>query len=193
MALATPAPRVLADLVPQTAVRQAVLVLGAAAFVGVAAQVIIPLPFTPVPLSLSTFAVLLSAAALGTVRGVLAMSIYAVAGMVGVPWFASGTSGIQTPTLGYIIGYILAAAIVGKLAETGATKSMWRTAGIMILGTTIIYLIGFTWLKFAIDVSWAQALTLGVAPFLIGDAIKVLAAAALFPAVWAAVRAFTNR
>jgi biotin transport system substrate-specific component len=63
----------------------------------------------------------------------------------------------------------------------------------MILGTTIIYLIGFTWLKFAIDVSWAQALTLGVAPFLIGDAIKVLAAAALFPAVWAAVRAFTNR
>ena len=98
MAIAAPQPRVLADVVAQTWVRNLVLVAGGAAFVGLSAQVAIPLPFTPVPLTLQTFAVLLAGAALGSLRGVMAMSLYAVAGIAGVPWFAEGSSGFTMPS-----------------------------------------------------------------------------------------------
>ncbi len=97
MDIAAPQPRVLADVVDQTWVRNLVLVAGGAAFVGLAAQIAIPLPFTPVPLTLQTFAVLLTGAALGSLRGVLSMTLYAVAGIVGVPWFAEGSSGFSAP------------------------------------------------------------------------------------------------
>jgi biotin transport system substrate-specific component len=188
MALAAPA--VLADVVPRTWVRQAALVVGAAAFVGLSAQVIIPLPFTPVPLTLQTFAVLLAASALGTARAVLAMTLYAVAGIAGMPWFAGGTSGFTFPSFGYIIGFIAAAFVVGRIAETGATRSVARTAGLMVLGSAIIYGFGVTWLAFAINVSFVEALRLGLVPFLIGDAIKVAAAAGLLPLAWLGVRRF---
>jgi len=192
MALAAPAPRVLADVVPHTWARQIVLVLGGAAFVGIAAQVIIPLPFTPVPLTLSTFAVLLASAALGTVRAVMAMTLYAAAGVAGVPWFAGGNSGFALPTFGYILGFILAAFVVGRLAESGATRTIMRTAGLMVVGNVVIYALGVTWLKYAVDVTWAQAVALGLTPFVIGDAIKIAAAAGLLPLAWAGVRKFTR-
>ena len=192
MALAQPA--VLADVWTDRAegarslARQAILVVGAAAFVGLAAQVAIPLPFTPVPLTLQTFAVLLTGAALGSVRGVLAMTLYAVAGMAGVPWFAEGSSGFSAPSFGYILGFILAAFIVGRIAEHGATRSVARTAGLMVVGNLVIYAVGVTWLKVAIDVDWATAIALGLTPFLIGDAIKIAAAAGLLPLTWKGLR-----
>ena len=120
MAVAKPA--VLADVWTDRAEgvralgRQAVLVIGGAAFVCLAAQIAIPLPFTPVPLTLQTFAVLLAGAALGSLRGIMAMSLYAVAGMVGVPWFAEGSSGFALASFGYILGFIVAAGIVGRIA-----------------------------------------------------------------------------
>ena len=159
MAVAQPA--VLADVWTDRAegarslARQAILVLGGAAFVGLAAQVAIPLPFTPVPLTLQTFAVLLAGAALGSLRGVMAMSLYAVAGIAGVPWFAEGSSGFTMPSFGYILGFIVAAGIVGRIAEHGATLTVWRTAGLMVLGNLVIYAVGVTWLKYAIDATWA--------------------------------------
>ena len=168
--------------------RQVVLVLGGAAFVGLAAQIAIPLPFTPVPLTLQTFAVLLAGAALGSLRGVLAMSVYAVAGVVGVPWFAEGSSGFALASFGYILGFIVAAGIVGRIAEHGATLTAWRTAGLMIIGNLVIYAVGVTWLKYAIDATWATALQLGVAPFLVGDAVKIALAAGLLPLTWAGLR-----
>lgn len=188
MAIAAPQPRVLADVVPHTWVRQLVLVVGGAAFVGLAAQIAIPLPFTPVPLTLQTFAVLLTGAALGSLRGVLAMSLYAVAGVIGVPWFAQGSSGFAAPSFGYILGFIVAAFIVGRIAEGGATRTPVRTAGLMIVGNLVIYAIGVTWLKFALGVDFATAITLGATPFLIGDAIKIAAAAGLLPLAWKGLR-----
>lgn len=184
MALASPAPRVLADFAARTWAAQIALVIGGAAFVGICAQVAIPLPFTPVPLTLQTFAVLLVGAGLGSLRGVLAMLLYAAAGVLGVPWFAQASSGFALASFGYILGFILAAYIVGRLAERGATHSVLRTAGLMVVGNIAIYAIGVTWLKFAIDVTWVEAFTLGVLPFLIGDAIKIAAAAGLLPGVW---------
>ena len=192
MAVAQPA--VLADVWTdraegaQSLARQAILVLGGAAFVGLAAQVAIPLPFTPVPLTLQTFAVLLAGAALGSLRGVMAMSLYAVAGVAGVPWFAEGSSGFAMASFGYILGFIAAAGIVGRVAEHGATLTVWRTAGLMVLGNLVIYAVGVTWLKYAIDATWATALQLGVAPFLIGDVVKIALAAGLLPLTWAGLR-----
>ncbi|MEY2965220.1 MAG: biotin transporter BioY [Candidatus Nanopelagicales bacterium] len=192
MAVAQPA--VLADVWTDRAEgvralgRQAVLVVGGAAFVGLAAQIAVPLPFTPVPLTLQTFAVLLAGAALGSLRGIMAMSLYAVAGMVGVPWFAEGSSGFALASFGYILGFIVAAGIVGRIAEHGATLSAWRTAGLMIIGNLAIYSIGVTWLKYAIDSTWVTALQLGVVPFLIGDALKIALAAGLLPLTWLGLR-----
>ena len=183
MAMATPAPRVLADFASRTAIAQIALVVGGAAFVGIAAQIAIPLPFTPVPLTLQTFAVLLVGASLGSLRGALSMVVYLLAGMVGVPWFAEGSSG-YSPSFGYIIGFIVAAFIVGRLAERGATTTALRTAGLMVIGNLAIYAVGVTWLKFAIDADWATAMSLGVVPFLIGDAVKIALAAGLLPLAW---------
>ncbi len=196
MALAAPQPevqplvqlRVLADVVPHTWVRQLALIGGAAAFVGLSAQIAIPLPFTPVPLTLQTFAVLLSAAALGSLRGALAMLVYALVGMAGVPWFAQGSSGFTAPSFGYIVGFIIAALVVGRIAERGATRTAVRSAGLMIVGNLVIYAVGVTWLKFAIGADWATAIALGATPFLIGDAIKIAAAAGLLPLTWRGLR-----
>ena len=196
MALAAPQPgvqplvqlRVLADVVPRTWVRQLALSGGAAVFVGLSAQIAIPLPFTPVPLTLQTFAVLLSAAALGSLRGALAMLVYALVGMAGVPWFAQGSSGFTAPSFGYIVGFIIAALVVGRIAERGATRTAVRSAGLMIVGNLVIYAVGVTWLKFAIGADWATAIALGATPFLIGDAIKIAAAAGLLPLTWRGLR-----
>ncbi|MFA7323014.1 MAG: biotin transporter BioY [Candidatus Nanopelagicales bacterium] len=188
MALAAPAPRVLADVVARSWVRNIVLVLGGAAFVGLSAQVAIPLPFTPVPLTLQTFAVLLTAAALGSLRGVAAMMLYAAVGAAGFPWFAEGSSGYSAPSFGYIVGFIAAAFVVGRIAEQGATRSAISTAGLMVLGNIIIYAVGVTWLKQSLDASWSDAIAWGLTPFLIGDAIKVAAAAGLLPLAWKGLR-----
>ena len=181
-------PLVLADLVSRTLIAQVALVLGGALFVGISAQIAVPLPFTPVPLTMQTFAVLLTGAALGSVRGVLALVTYAAAGAAGVPWFSQGTSGVAWPSFGYIIGFIAAAFIVGRLAESGSTRSVVRTAGLMALGTIVIYAVGFSWLKFATGLSWGEALMLGVAPFIIADALKIALASALLPATWAGLK-----
>ena len=182
MSMSLPAPRVLGDVIPGGIVRDALLVVGGAAFTALSAQVSIPLPFTPVPLTLQTFAVLLTGAALGTVRGVLSMSLYLVAGVLGAPVFSNHTSGWGG--FGYVIGFVVAAAVVGRLAEGGATRGVARTAGVMVIGNLVIYAVGVPWLMAVANLSLPRALALGVVPFLIGDAIKVAAAAGLFPATW---------
>ena len=192
MAMSTPAPRVLADAIPGSVARDIVLVLGGAAFVGLAAQVVIPLPFTPVPITGQTFAVLMVGAALGTLRGLLSMAVYLLAGLVGVPWFASGSSafteGVLVASFGYVVGFVLAGALVGWLAERGWTRTPWHTAGAFILGNVVIYAIGVTWLKFALSASWSSAIDWGLTPFLGGDALKIALAAGLFPAAWLGLR-----
>jgi biotin transport system substrate-specific component len=192
MAIAAPQPRVLADVVGRTWVRNALLVAGGAAFVGLSAQIAFYLPWNPaVPVTLQTFAVVLSAAALGSVRGVLAMLLYAVLGVAGLPWFAEQSSGYAAPSFGYILGFIAAAFIVGRVAEGGATRTFWRSVGLMVLGNVIIYAIGATWLKYNLGVPWFgpdSAWAYGVRDFLVGDALKIVAAAGLLPLAWRLVR-----
>ncbi len=200
MAIAAPQPRVLADVVAQTWVRNLVLVAGGAAFVGLSAQIAFYLPWNPaVPVTLQTFAVILAAGALGSLRGAAAMTLYALIGLVGVPWFAPDAEGIRTTgtavlslnSLGYIIGFIVAAFIIGKVAEQGATRTFWRSVGLMVLGSVIIYAIGATWLKFKLGIPWFgpdSAWAYGVRDFIIGDVIKLLAAAGVLPLAWKGLR-----
>jgi biotin transport system substrate-specific component len=178
---------VILDPVARTGVANLAVVLAGAIFIGLAAQISIPLPGTPVPITGQTFAVLFVGAAAGLWRGVAATTLYAALGLAGIPWFAGGTSGYVTATFGYILGFVAAAAVVGRLAQLGWTRRPWQTFVAMILGDLVIYLIGVPWLKAALGVSWSTALTLGLAPFLIGDLIKATLAAGLFAVAWSRI------
>ena len=179
-------PIVLADVLPGGRTRDAALVVGGAALVGLSAQLSFPLPLTPVPVTGQTFAVLLVGAATGWRRALASMLLYLVAGAAGFPWFAEGTSGVAAPTFGYVVGFVVAASVVGRLAGAGPdrTRSPLRMCGLMLLGNALIYLVGVPWLAAALDVSLAKAVTLGLTPVLLGDAVKVALAAGLLPAAW---------
>ncbi|MCS0606379.1 biotin transporter BioY [Streptomyces sp. LP11] len=182
-ALARPG-TVLADLLPSSRVRDAALVLGGAVLTGLAAQLSVPVPGTPVPVTGQTFAALLVGTALGARRGFLALGLYAVAGVAGVPWFANGASGAGLVSFGYVLGMLLASAAVGALARRGADRSVLRMAGTMLLGEAIIYAVGVPYLALAAHLSLSQAVAAGLTPFLIGDALKAALAMGLLPAAW---------
>lgn len=180
---------VLADLIPGTRVRDAVLVVGGACLTGVAAQVSVHIPsITPVPFTLQTLAVLVVGASLGSVRGVASILVYMLAGLAGVPWFASHTSGWAGPSFGYILGFVLSAGVVGALAKRGADRHILSTVALMVAGTALIYLVGTIWLAADLNIGAGEAIKLGVRPFLATDAIKIALAALAFPAAWRLAR-----
>lgn len=182
MTTLTVRPRVLADLLPGGLLRDVALVTGAAALTGLAAQAAIPL--WPVPVTLQTFTVLLAGAALGPMRGATAMLLYVAVGAAGVPWFAQQNSGIGFASFGYVVGFILAAALVGALARRGADRSVAGTMGAMVLGNLVIYAIGVPYLAVSLGMGLPDAVSAGVLPFLVGDGLKILLAAGLLPAAW---------
>jgi biotin transport system substrate-specific component len=177
-------PRVLADLLPASLLRDVALVVGAAALTGLAAQISIPLPFTPVPISMQTFTVLLAGAALGPLRGGLSMGLYLLAGVFGVTWFSEQRSGWDFASFGYIVGFVVAAAIVGWFARRGADRSVLGTVALMAAGNLVIYAVGVPWLMASLGADIGEGLQLGVVPFLLGDALKIALAAGLLPAAW---------
>ncbi|BAJ28447.1 MULTISPECIES: biotin transporter BioY [Kitasatospora] len=192
MAIAAPIPStaVLADLLPQAATRlgararDLALVAGGAALTGLAAQLSVPVPGSPVPVTGQTFAALLVGTALGARRGAAALGLYLAAGMAGLPWFAQGSSGAGLATLGYVIGFVAAAALTGALARRGADRKPLHTAAAMALGSLAIYAVGVPYLAFALDVPLATAAHLGLYPYLVGDALKVVLAMGALPLTW---------
>jgi biotin transport system substrate-specific component len=177
-------PRVLADVFGRSWVADVVLVIGGAALVGVAAQFTAPVPGSPVPITMQTFAVLLVGASLGAWRGAASMTLYAVAGSLGVGWFADGKSGFGGATFGYILGFILAAVLVGWLAERGESRHFVSSLGAMVLGNLVIYAVGVPWLAAYANVSMSTALKLGFTNYFLGDALKLVLAALLLPGAW---------
>ncbi|MFE7645556.1 biotin transporter BioY [Streptomyces phaeoluteigriseus] len=180
--------RVLADLIPASRVRDVALVLGGAALTGLAAQIAVPVPGSPVPVTGQTFAALLVGTTLGARRGFLSLAVYALVGMAGVPWFAQGGSGAGAVSFGYVLGMILASTVVGALARRGADRSVLRMAGTMLVGSAIIYAIGVPYLAYAADISASAAIAAGLTPFLIGDALKAALAMGLLPTAWKLVK-----
>ncbi|MET9700639.1 biotin transporter BioY [Streptomyces sp. NPDC006529] len=175
---------VLADLLPASRVRDIALVVGGAALTGLAAQIAVPVPGSPVPVTGQTFAALLVGTAFGARRGFLALALYALAGAAGMPWFAQGTSGAGGASFGYVLGMLLAATLAGALARRGADRSVVRTALTMAAGSAVIYAVGVPYLALSTGMSSGAAVAAGLTPFLIGDALKALLAMGLLPAAW---------
>ena len=191
-------PVVLTDLVPglrnRAAVRSALLVVAFALLTAALAQVKISLGFTPVPITGQTLAVLLAGTSLGMSRGAASQLVYWVMGLVGLPFYSGGDHGWKSgtgATFGYLMGFIVAAAVVGYLAERRHDRQVMSSLSAMALGTVIIYAMGALWLAHKLNVPVAtgesNALTMGVTPFLVGDFIKMAIAGFAAPAVWATV------
>ncbi|GEA88716.1 biotin transporter BioY [Cellulomonas cellasea] len=187
VSLSAPRPHVLADLVPAVRARAAVdaaLVVTGTLFIAAFAQLTITLPFTPVPISLSTLAVLLGGAALGARRGALSVLLYIACGVLGAPFYADGNSGWAIASFGYILGYLPASALAGYLARRGADRGPVRAFGAVVLASAVVYLGGVPWLMAFLDVDLATAAQLGVWPFLVGDTIKAVLVALALPGAW---------
>jgi len=190
--MTTLAPTVSLRFFPRAAtwLRDLTLIILGSLFVAALAQVEIPLPFTPVPITGQTFGVLLVGAALGSKRGAASLTLYLAEGALGLPFFAGGAHGLSVltgATAGYLLGFVGAAYVIGRLAEIGYERSV-RTSFIpFLIGTVIIYVCGVTWLAVVMG-SFSKAVTFGLIPFLIGDIIKLFAASLALPAAWKLVK-----
>lgn len=163
------------------------LVGAGAVLISIAAQ--IQIPMIPVPMTMQTFAVLLVAATLGFSRGAASTALYLAFGALGLPVFAGATAlKAAMPTLGYLIGFVLAAAIIGLLAERGFTKNPLKLAAAFALGSLVIYLSGVIGLVSILGIDFQTAITVGVLPFLLGDLVKAVLAASLLPLAWKFVK-----
>ena len=168
-------------------VREVGLVLAGTVALTLIGQISIPLPFTPVPISMGTFAALGVGAVLGSRRGALSALLLGALAAVGVPVLAGWSSGVVV-TFGYVIGYVLIAAIAGRAASvwsshSGSTARRVATGvGLMLLASASVYVPGIVWLKIATGASWGAALSMGMVPFIVGDILKSLVATGLLPA-----------
>jgi biotin transport system substrate-specific component len=163
------------------------LVAAGAGLIAASAQVAIPLPFTPVPITGQTFAVLLVGASLGTVRGASSALLYVLIGIAGAPVYADGAHGwsvITGATGGYLVGFILAAALIGRLAEQRWDRRFSSALGAILTGNVIIFVVGLTWLAVVLDTSLETTLEYGLYPFIPGEILKLYLAAALLPTAW---------
>jgi biotin transport system substrate-specific component len=182
-----PTPYVLADLVPRRALTDTALVVSGAALTALAAQVSFALPGTPVPVTAQTAAVLLTAGALGARRGVMAQLLYLLVGIAGVPVFTDGGSGAASvlgATGGYLVAFPIAAWVVGSLAARGLDRRLRTSLLPLVAGSLVFYAVGVPWLALYADVSLAKACSMGLWPFLIGDAFKALVVAFGAPGAW---------
>ncbi len=188
VSLALPARHpVLAESLPRTLTRSGTTIVLAVALTALAAQVSVPVPGSPVPVTGQTFAVLLTAAALGPARGLAAQALYLAVGLAGLPVFASashGTSVVFGASGGYLVGFLAAAVIAGGGARHGADRSPLRTLLLFAVASGVIYLIGTAWLCLDTGMSASAGIAAGVTPFLPGDAAKALLAAGLLPGAW---------
>lgn len=189
MKTATSETILLEALLPRATLLQNVLLVAAGSLlVALCAQLALPLPFSPVPVTGQTFAVLLLGATFGARRAALALLLYLGEGAAGLPVFAPlgapGVARLAGPTAGYLLAYPVAAFVLGKLLETAARRRVFYWLGAMVVAETLILASGAVWLKWVTGVSWEQALLLGVVPFLPGELIKVALVGVCLPASW---------
>jgi biotin transport system substrate-specific component len=164
--------------------RHLALILIGTALIALCARVYIVVPGNPVPFT----GVLLTAGALGYRRGLLATLLYLALGAIGLPIYAEGRHGVEVlsgVTGGYLVGFVLASVIVGRLAELGWDRNILGSIGAMIIGSLAIYAVGVPWLAYrAFEGDLGAAVAAGMVPFLLWDALKLTLAAAAFPAAW---------
>jgi biotin transport system substrate-specific component len=188
---------VLGDVWSGSWAREVLLVGTAVAVLAVSAQVSIPLPFTPVPITGQTFAVLLVGASYGPLRALVSMLAYLVVGLAGAPIFSpdvhtgrarTGDQMIHSASAGYLVGMLVAMVVIGWLSRR-SWDQRWRRSWVqMAVGNLVIYAFGVPWLAHQAHLDAATALAKGVLPFVVGDALKLALAAAALPVAWRIVR-----
>jgi biotin transport system substrate-specific component len=174
-------------VIPRSAINNVALILSGAVLTAYAAQLVIPM--WPVPITAQTLAVLLVGSVLGATRGAISLIVYLSMGALGLPVFSAATSLSFGPTFGYLIGFIAAAALVGYLSQRGWHRSVVGVLGSFVIANSAIYLFGLPWLAFALGSfgaanDFASVAAAGLAPFILGDVIKMIVAAALLPLAW---------
>ena len=170
-----------------TRARHVALVIAGAFLIYLTAKISIPLPGTPVPVTGQTFGVLLVGGALGFRRGLAATALYVALGVIGLPFFAEGKGGLSIvlgARGGYLVGFLVAGALVGRLAELGWDRRLAGAVGAMAIGNALIYVIAIPWLAVVTHSGLGTALGLGFFPFILGDVLKLVLAALVFPAAW---------
>jgi biotin transporter BioY len=174
---------------PLLLVRDIILILCFTLLTAISAK--LKIEIGTVPITGQTFAVLLSGALLGSRRGALSQIFYLLGGLAGIPWFArgGGIAYLMSPTFGYIVGFVLAAFVVGFLCERGLDRKIETAILAMLVGNVLIYFPGLLWL--ARFVGWGKVLAVGLYPFIIGDTIKLLLAASVLPLGWKLVKTRT--
>jgi len=187
-------PAILVDRIRGRAALNLLLIAGASLLIALAAQIAVPLPHSPVPLTMQPLAVLLVGVVLGSWRGAAAAALYLLEGASGLPVFAQGHGGLfwltLGPTAGYLLSYPLAAFVAGWVSERGWGSTVLRSIAGMLAALAIIYAGGWSWLTIAAGGA-QRAFVLGIAPFLIADAIKVALGAALLPRAQRAIARLT--
>ncbi len=193
---ALPARPVLVDLVPAdlfrgARVRDAALVTTAALLTALLAQVAVPVPGSPVPITGQTLAVVLTAAALGPFRGLAGQALYVLLGAVGLPFYSDASSGIEVvtgATGGYLLGFLPAAFLIGLAAQHRADRVLWKAVPLFLAGQAVIFAVGVPWLAVSADLTAAQALDAGFYPFVVGGLVKAAVAALVLQAWWTGAR-----
>ena len=184
-------PLVLADLVPAVRARNAVLVALGVLFTALLAQVSIPVPGSPVPITGQTLAVVLTAASLGPVRGVAVQAFYILAALVGLPFYSEASGGVDVvfgATGGYVVGFIPAAFLIGMAARRGMDRKPLQAAPLFVAGQAVIFAVGVPWLAVSADLSASQALDAGFYPFVLGGLVKAAVAAGVLAGAWRLTR-----
>ncbi|WP_040337013.1 biotin transporter BioY [Candidatus Blastococcus massiliensis] len=184
-------PLVLADLVPDVRARNVALVASGVLLTALLAQVSVPVPGSPVPITGQTLAVVLTAAALGPVRGIAVQVAYMACALVGLPFYSEASGGVDAvfgATGGYVIGFIPAAFLIGLAARYGADRNPLKSVPLFVAGQAVIFAVGVPWLAVAADMSAAQALDAGFYPFILGGLVKAAIAAGVLGAAWKFLR-----
>ena len=173
------------------ALTQGALLLGGVGFISILAQISLPIPGSPVPITGQTLGVLLIGTTLGARLGFLTFATYLLAGIAGAPIFAPtatgskyGFSRIAGATGGYLIGMLVASFALGYLADRKADQKFKTSFPALFFGTFIIFSFGLTWLKASLGISWAAAISAGLTPFIFGEAVKIAIAATSLPLIW---------
>jgi biotin transport system substrate-specific component len=175
---------------------EALFVVGGIGFISLLAQISIPVPGSPVPVTGQTLAVLLIGTTYGARLGFITFATYLLAGIAGAPIFAGSTNGIEKvigATGGYLVGMLVASLLLGYLADRKADQKFRTSFPALLLGDLVIFTFGLAWLHASLDLTWAATFKAGLTPFILGEALKIAITATSLPLVWRKISRSLNR
>ena len=183
-----------------TALTHATFIVGGTLFIAALAQIAVPVPGSPVPVTGQTLAVYLIGTTYGARLGFATFATYLLAGIAGAPVFAAATGAtshgiarLTGATGGYLIGMLVATFVLGALADRKADQKFKTSFPALTLGSAIVFAFGLIWLKTSLDLSWAATISAGLTPFIFGELLKIAITATSLPLIWRKIAQKLNR